>query len=183
MEYNYDYFNRVLRAIDTKIRNEIIQNNLSIYNQDIHLENTPHMLNNTELEVDLAGISFVLNSNTDQLEATMDLSVLLIVKYEDAKNANETSLKFLEQILLIVKDGNWGVENTFSTNTNSISAKNQWQGNLVSQNTSMWQINWQQKCILGVDKFAETGSFPSAYHVKTNINNDNKIDEEYSGDI
>lgn len=180
---NNDYFNTLLKAIEIKIKEAIPEfEDVGIFGGGFNgVEDIKKFTSIAPaLRIGLAGLNPTLNINTNQLEATMDLSVLFITKDIDIPDSrHEIALQFLQSVLLLVKDGLWGVENTFRTDRSSVTAQNYYGPELLGTDIAMWQVNWQQKCILGTDRFdaEEVGKFPKSWKANTDIDGDGVNDE------
>ena len=150
-----DYFNNLLECIVKTIKEKIPSfKDVGIFGGGFNGVDDVKKFSSSApaLRVGLSGINPTLNTNTNQLEATMDLSLVFITKDVNVPNSrHKIALEFLEQVLLLVKDGNWGVNNTYKTDRTSVTAQNYWGQELMQTDIAMWEISWQQKCVLGVD--------------------------------
>jgi len=179
-----NYFNTLLKAIESKIMEVIPEfKDIGIFGGGFNgVEDIKKFTAEAPaLRVGLSGLSYSLNTNTNQLEATMDLSVLFITKDITIPDSrHKIALQFLEKVLLLVKDGYWGedIKNTFATDRTSVTAQNYYGPELLGTDIAMWQVNWRQNCLLGLDVWEEEGEFPKKWIAKTDINGDGKVDEE-----
>ncbi len=154
-----DYFNKLLEAIKSSIQTEIPDfKDVGIFGGGFNgIDDVKKVTALApSLRIGLVGLNKSLNLNSNQLETELDLSLIFITK--DVKTANSKhaiALSFLERVLLLVKNGNWGIENIYATDINSVTAKNYWGAELMQNDIALWQVNWKQKCILGKDRFNE----------------------------
>lgn len=180
---NNDHFNTLLKAIESKIKEVIPEfEDVGIFGGGFNgVEDIKKFTSEAPaLRVGLSGLSYSLNTNTNQLESTMDLSVLFITKDITIPDSrHKIALQFLEKVLLLVKDGYWGedIKNTFATDRTSVTAQNYYGPELLGTDIAMWQVNWRQNCLLGLDIWEEDGEFPKKWTAKTDINGDGVVDE------
>ena len=151
-----DYFNKLLNAIKSSIQAEIPEFiDVGIFGGGFNGTRDVKKFTSIapSLRVALVGLNKSLNLNSNQLETELDLSLIFITK--DVKVANSKhaiALSFLERVLLLVKNGNWGIENLYATDINSVNAHNYWGEELMQSDIALWQVNWKQKCVLGIDR-------------------------------
>lgn len=144
--------------------------------------------NESFLRIGLSKLSPILNTNTNQLEIAMNLGILFAIK-DDANSESkyQLPLETLEKILLLVKYAKWteAFDNTFITDQKSIEAENYDIPENLTNDNVIWQVNWQQKCILGVDRFYKEGlgKLPDSWLANIIVNKDKEFPEQYEGKI
>lgn len=175
------YFNELLNAIVTKIKQEIPEfKDVAIFGGGFNgLSDVQNFTAKAPaLRIGLGAINPTLNINTSQLEASLDLSLIFVTKDVNLPNSRHgIALELLEKVLLLVKEGNWGIENTYKTERTSVNAQNYYSSELLKTGIALWGVTWQQKCLLGLDRFAEEGEFPNSYKANMDIDGDGNIDE------
>ena len=168
MSNNKDYFSTLLVSIANQLKEQI--------QEFKHVQICTDECQNTDFDIlPVAKIGFssifsTLNITSSNLELTAKLFVTFIT--EESNNPNEQDFigfPILEKLLLLLKDGKWGVKNTYSTERNSIIVKNTYIKTADNKNLIQWNVSWLQKFILGEDIFFQNGYFPENITIKESI--------------
>ena len=103
--------------------------------------------------IGLSGIPSNFRTNSNQLESMLDLSIFVLTTQNNKpKGSAEIEMyELIEKINLLIMNGNWGLNGLYATEQNSITGTSFYGPEIYKNNLCMWEITWQQKCVLGAD--------------------------------
>ncbi len=133
------------------------------------------------LGIGIRNISKNTRNYGNQLESIVEFSIYLITSEQGKPNLEDgiiEALSLVEQIKLIILNGDWKIERVGKTENNSITCQNYYAEEFYEKRIILWEINWKQNVLLGENKWVIQEAEIDNIKVDTNIKDDTNIETQ-----